>query len=47
MPPGWPRRWLTRALVLGTATRAGRGAVVPASAALPFVFRGAVNTLAG
>ncbi len=39
-------RWLTRALVLGTATRAGRRAVVPASAALPFVFRGAVNTLA-
>ncbi len=39
-------RWLTRALVLGTATTAGRRAVVPASAALPFVFRGAVNTLA-
>jgi flavin-dependent dehydrogenase len=39
-------RLLTRALVLGTATRAGRRAVVPASSLLPRVFGRAVNTLA-
>ncbi|OBK36297.1 monooxygenase [Mycobacterium sp. 1245111.1] len=39
-------RILTRALVLTTATRAGRRAVVPASAMLPGVFSQAVNRLA-
>jgi flavin-dependent dehydrogenase len=39
-------RLLTRTLVLATAPRAGRRAVVPASALLPGVFRRAVNTLA-
>jgi flavin-dependent dehydrogenase len=39
-------RWLTRALVLGTTPSVGRRAVVPASAALPGIFRAAVNTLA-
>jgi flavin-dependent dehydrogenase len=39
-------RILTRALVLTTATRAGRRAVVPASAMLPAVFTQAVNRLA-
>jgi flavin-dependent dehydrogenase len=39
-------RILTRALVLTTATRAGRRAVVPASAMLPAVFGRAVNRLA-
>ncbi len=39
-------RLLTRALVLSTATRVGRRAVVPACGLLPGVFRQAVNTLA-
>jgi flavin-dependent dehydrogenase len=39
-------RWLTRALVLSTASRAGRRAVVPATSMLPAVFDRAVNTLA-
>ena len=39
-------RLLTRALVLSTATRTGRRAVVPASSALPRVFDLAVNALA-
>ena len=39
-------RLLTRALVLTTASRAGRRAVVPATAMLPAVFDRAVNTLA-
>jgi hypothetical protein len=39
-------RLLTRALVLTTATRAGRRAIVPASSALPRVFDLAVNALA-
>jgi flavin-dependent dehydrogenase len=39
-------RLLTRALVLTTATRAGRRAIVPASTLLPSVFNRAVNTLA-
>ncbi len=39
-------RWLTRALVVGTTPAVGRRVVVPASSALPFVFRSAVNTLA-
>ncbi|CAJ1496976.1 NAD(P)/FAD-dependent oxidoreductase [[Mycobacterium] burgundiense] len=40
-------RWLTRALVLGTTPALGRRCIVPAAAALPVVFRGAVHTLAG
>jgi flavin-dependent dehydrogenase len=39
-------RILTRGLVLTTATRIGRRAVVPAAATLPAVFGRAVNTLA-
>ncbi|MFZ0907675.1 MAG: monooxygenase, partial [Mycobacterium sp.] len=39
-------RLLTRALVLATAPRVGRRAVVPAAALLPGVFSRAVNTLA-
>ncbi|UQX10404.1 NAD(P)/FAD-dependent oxidoreductase [Candidatus Mycobacterium methanotrophicum] len=39
-------RLLTRALVLATAPRAGRRAVVPAASLLPGVFGRAVNTLA-
>jgi flavin-dependent dehydrogenase len=39
-------RLLTRALVLATASRAGRRAVVPAATLLPGVFDRAVNTLA-
>ncbi|BBX45967.1 NAD(P)/FAD-dependent oxidoreductase [Mycobacterium cookii] len=39
-------RILTRALVLATATRAGRRAIVPASCGLPSVFGRAVNALA-
>ncbi|MEZ0363288.1 NAD(P)/FAD-dependent oxidoreductase [Mycobacterium sp. pUA109] len=39
-------RLLTRALVLASAPRAARGAVVPACAALPGVFGGVVRTLA-
>jgi flavin-dependent dehydrogenase len=39
-------RLLTRTLVLATAPRAGRYAVVPAATLLPGVFGGAVNTLA-
>jgi flavin-dependent dehydrogenase len=39
-------RLLTRALVLSTATRAGRRAIVPAASALPRVFDLAVNALA-
>lgn len=39
-------RWLTRALVLGTTPSVGRRLIVPASSALPRVFRAAVNTLA-
>lgn len=38
-------RLLTRGLVLATATRFGKTAIVPAAAALPPVFRLAVNTL--
>ncbi|MGA8547676.1 MAG: monooxygenase, partial [Mycobacterium sp.] len=37
---------LTRALVLATAPRVGRRAVVPAAGLLPGVFSRAVNTLA-
>lgn len=39
-------RLLTRGLVLATASRAGRRAVVPAAGLLPAVFNRAVNTLA-
>ena len=39
-------RLLTRGLVLATASRAGRRAVVPAARLLPGVFNRAVNTLA-
>jgi len=39
-------RLLTRALVLSTTPAVGRRSIVPASAALPVVFRGAVNLLA-
>ncbi|MET0899511.1 MAG: NAD(P)/FAD-dependent oxidoreductase [Mycobacterium sp.] len=38
-------RWLTRGLVLTTATRFGKRAIVPGAAALPGAFRLAVNTL--
>lgn len=38
-------RLLTRGLVLATATRFGKNAIVPAAASLPPVFRLAVNTL--
>jgi flavin-dependent dehydrogenase len=41
-----PYRLLTRGLVLSTAPRLGRRAIVPAAAALPWVFDRAVNTLA-
>jgi flavin-dependent dehydrogenase len=41
-----PYRLLTRGLVLSTAPRIGRRAIVPASSALPWVFDWAVNTLA-
>jgi flavin-dependent dehydrogenase len=39
-------RLLTRGLVLATASRAGRRAVVPAASLLPALFNRAVNTLA-
>jgi flavin-dependent dehydrogenase len=39
-------RLLTRALVLATAPRAGRGALVPAASLLPGIFGRAVNILA-
>lgn len=39
-------RWLTRALVTGTRSRAARRAIVPAARLLPPVFHGAVNSLA-
>ncbi|MBA0044752.1 NAD(P)/FAD-dependent oxidoreductase [Mycobacteroides sp. LB1] len=40
-------RYLTRGLVLATAPRLTRKAIVPASALAPALFRRAVNTLAG
>ncbi|GAA2388831.1 oxidoreductase [Catellatospora methionotrophica] len=40
-------RLLTRALVLATSARPVRGAVVPLCVAVPPLFRGAVNVLAG
>jgi flavin-dependent dehydrogenase len=55
-PADYERQWhritrtyrvLTRALVLGTTPQVTRRAIVPACLALPFAFRGAVNTLAG
>jgi flavin-dependent dehydrogenase len=40
-------RWLTAALLLGTRPRVVRRSLVPVSRALPPLFRGAVNSLAG
>ena len=40
-------RWLTAALLLGTRPRVVRRGLVPVSRALPPLFRGAVNSLAG
>ncbi|SDE27531.1 NAD(P)/FAD-dependent oxidoreductase [Nocardioides lianchengensis] len=39
-------RWLTGALLTGTRSRAARRAIVPAARVLPWVFDGAVNSLA-
>jgi flavin-dependent dehydrogenase len=40
-------RWLTAALLVGTRPRFARRSLVPVSRALPPLFRGAVNSLAG